>query len=62
MSKKGSWVTIQVDWTDKGTKRIRDHAFTARVLSWPYCLHCGLVRLKNAATAQEARKKCVVYE
>lgn len=59
---KGSWVTIQIDWSYKGTKRVRPHSFSRRVLSWPYCEHCGLLLLKNDATRAEARKQCVVYE
>jgi hypothetical protein len=31
------------------------HAFTEKVLSWYYCRHCGLIKLKNEATK---RAKC----
>lgn len=31
-------------------------------LAWPVCSRCGLIYLKNDATAAEARKACVVEE
>lgn len=52
----GAWLS------DRGTKRVRDHAFTRSILNWPYCAHCGLMLLKNDATRRAARAKCVVYE
>lgn len=47
---------------EKGVKRVREHAFTRQILSWPYCAHCGLMLLKNEATRKAAREKCITYE
>lgn len=47
---------------DRGTRRVRDHAWTSRVLSWPVCAHCGLVALKNDATRKAMASPCVTYE
>lgn len=47
---------------DRGTRRVREHAFTKRIVSWSYCAHCGLVALKNEATRREMSRKCVTYE
>lgn len=48
--------------SEGGTKRVREHAFTKMIISWPYCVHCGLVLLKNEATRRAAAQKCVTYE
>ena len=47
---------------DKGTRRVRVHSMTRRVLHWPYCAYCGLVALKNNTTRRALGKKCVTYE
>jgi hypothetical protein len=52
----GAWLA------ERGTKRTREHAFTRKILAWPYCAHCGLMLLKNEPTRRAARAKCVVYE
>jgi hypothetical protein len=31
-------------------------------IPWPVCSRCGLLYLKNEATAREVRKACVVEE
>lgn len=46
----------------KGRKRTQEHAFTKRVLHWPYCAGCGLMLLKNELTRKAANSKCVVYD
>ncbi len=38
------------------------HAFTERLLHWPFCKHCGLLLLKNEATKRAARAACVRLE
>lgn len=41
-------------------KRVRDHhELKGRIAHWPYCVHCGLVALKNDVTKRELRKSCV---
>lgn len=47
---------------EKGERRVGEHAFTKRVLHWPYCAHCGLVLLKNDTTRRAAAAKCITYE
>lgn len=46
----------------RGTKRVRPHDFSARILHWLYCKHCGLMLLKNEPTRRSAAKLCVVEE
>lgn len=47
---------------DKGTKRVREHAFTKKVCHWSCCGQCGLLLLKNDATRKAVKAKCVTYE
>jgi hypothetical protein len=47
---------------DRGTKRVRAHEFSRRILHWPYCKHCGLIPLKNVASQKAASSPCVTYE
>lgn len=61
----GDWHRVQnvgEFLADKGTKRVREHALTKRILNWSYCAHCGLVALKNDATRKALREKCITYE
>jgi hypothetical protein len=47
----------------RGGRRVRGrHAFTRRVLHWPYCQHCGMVLLKNEASRRAAGAVCVRIE
>jgi len=46
----------------KGRRSVGTHQLTKRILHWPYCARCGLVALKNQATAKELSKPCVVEE
>lgn len=34
------------------------HAFTKRILYWPYCAKCGLIALKNEASLRAASAAC----
>jgi hypothetical protein len=36
----------------------KEHNFNYLFLSWPVCINCGLIYLKNKASNAEARKKC----
>jgi len=47
---------------NKGVRRIRDHDMTRQILNWRCCRHCGLLGLKNEATRQALRAKCITYE
>lgn len=40
----------------------RPHNFKGRLLYFPYCIHCGLVLLKNRPTEKAARKLCPYRE
>ena len=47
----------------RGGRRISGpHDFTCRVLHWPYCKHCGLMRLRNDATRRAEAKPCIRLE
>lgn len=48
--------------SQRGKRSVGPHAFTKRVLAWPYCARCGLLALKNTATRREMGKPCVVEE
>ena len=54
-------MTSMVEWLGEPpkTKKV-PHEFTRRVLHWPYCKYCGLVKLNNAASRKAAKKKCEV--
>lgn len=46
-----------------GNRRIREgHTLDGRVAHWPYCIHCGLVALKNDVTRRALKNKCVTWE
>jgi len=67
MADKSKWRTLTKRekrelLSSKGTKRTRVHAFTRKMLHWPYCQHCGLVMLKNDVSRRAVRKPCVTYE
>lgn len=48
---------------EKGVRRVRaHHDMSKRILHWPYCAHCGIVRLRNAATEKVLRAPCVTWE
>jgi len=34
------------------------HHFTQKVLHWPYCSGCGLIKLKNDTTEKAAQQPC----
>lgn len=38
------------------------HAFTRKILHWPYCQHCGLMLLKNDRTRKAVKAACVQLE
>ena len=42
----------------KAVKRRGPHAFTRKILNWPYCVHCGLVLLKNDVSRRAAKHQC----
>lgn len=42
----------------KGQLRRGPHQFTRKIMHWPYCARCGLVRLKNAASQKAAAAQC----
>lgn len=47
----------------KGNKRVREsHELKGRVMHWPFCVHCGLVALKNQVSRDALKKPCVVWE
>lgn len=46
----------------KGVVRRGPHAFTRRIRHWPFCARCGLVLLKNRATAAAAKAACETLE
>lgn len=47
----------------RGRVRVGDHEPRhVKRLSWPYCIHCGLLYLKNDVTRAALRKKCVSEE
>lgn len=47
---------------DKGQRTTGQHAFTKKVLHWPYCSRCGLLALKNETTRREMSRPCVTEE
>lgn len=53
-----------VPWDGKVRGRVSrgPHAFTRRILSWPYCARCGLMLLKNDASRRAAKQQCVALE
>lgn len=58
------WVKVEnvAEFLRAGTVRRGVHAFTKRILHWPYCAHCGLVLLRNETTARLARAACIQLE
>lgn len=58
MSKKGKWVTISLDDIKRGQVKRGPHQLTKKILSWPYCAHCGLVALKNKETRKALKQQC----
>ncbi len=49
-----------IPWDDRAKASVRKgpHAFNARILNWPYCTRCGLVKLKNEVSAKAAKQQC----
>jgi hypothetical protein len=50
---------------DKGTKvKSEQHSFkpAVKICHWQYCTKCGLVALRNEATAQAMKLGCDWYE
>lgn len=46
----------------RGVRRAGAHQMTKKILHWPYCARCGLVRLNNDVTRRALRKECVTWE
>lgn len=47
------------EWlTSRGAVRRGPHAYTRKVLHWPFCARCGLVLLRNEATEKATRRQC----
>lgn len=49
---------VWVELKGRGNLRRGAHDFTAKILNWWYCRHCGLVTLRNAATERARRAPC----
>ena len=56
------WVPF--DDRSKAVVRRGSHSFTGRMkrLPWAYCVHCGLIALKNDETRRAMRAQCVTME
>lgn len=37
---------------------MKNHQMTGRILNWAFCVKCGLVALKNAASGAAMRQPC----
>jgi hypothetical protein len=61
---KQQWVQIKdvKAFLDSGRTVRGVHAFTKRILHWPYCVHCGLVLLRNDTTRRAAKAACLQLE
>lgn len=40
----------------------RPHRFSGKVCHWFYCIHCGLIALKNEPTRASMARPCPGYE
>lgn len=65
MSKGQNWepvTDVAAFLSQKGTKRMRVHAFNKKCCHWSYCGQCGLVLLRNDVSRRAAKAPCVTYE
>ena len=46
----------------RGTKRVRPHQMSKKILAWAYCANCGLMALKNDVSRTAVSKQCVTWE
>lgn len=54
----------EIEWVpwaagDKPAARRRGpHVFSGKIVKWAFCLRCGLICLRNAASRQAEKKQC----
>lgn len=53
--KKQNWIQKQKE-SKQRQKAV--HSFSDKICHWDYCVKCGLVALKNAATERAIRAPC----
>jgi hypothetical protein len=58
------WVQVKdvAAFLRSGRTRKGVHEFTARILHWPYCKHCGLMLIKNDVSRRAASGTCIRLE
>lgn len=52
------WIAVKE--IKKAKEERRPHRWILwKMVPWPYCCHCGLMYLKNDATARSAKQGCL---
>lgn len=42
----------------EGVIGVQPHAMSGKIFNWAYCVHCGLVALKNEETRKKLKRGC----